>query len=366
MVGGSTVTTEAVRQGVRSGVGKIHKYVDFEIHDRLHNVLKSLMRGTTASHFLKPVDVALVPGYHKIILQPMDLGTVREKLLADLYVPWADKYYLTAEEYAHDVRLVFKNCFLFNAPTHHVFRDGRQKLEKFEKDLETEYRDIERSGPPVPLFARCQLLLIDLRRNPMTEWFRRAEDWQALGDTYLNAINGRQPMDLDKVQSHIDNGQYFTPGRDGASSEDMFDVDAFAEDVRLVWQNALDFNQGEGTAFGVMAKVLQQHFERRLKDVKEAPRAAECQPSRASTKRKRRQELHEACVAVAGNLAVASDVVEAIERACPAAVSRRRADTGAGTEVDVDLDELPDALVDPLLEQVNSVRGGTSGELALG
>lgn len=342
---------------LRDGTATLHKYVDMKLHERLLDLLKSLMRGTTAKEFLKPVEL---PGYSQIILQPMDLGTVRDNLELDAQRKWAEKTYVTAEEFAHDVRLVFKNCFLFNQhPTHHVFRDGRQKLEKFEKDLESVYREVERSGPPIPPIARCQLLLTDLRRNPLTEWFRRKEDWSNLGAAYLNALTSKQAMDLDEIQARFDAGRYSCGGARDASegSSTTATFDAFAADVRLVWQNALDFN-GEGSFVGVIVKVLQQSFERRLKDLKEAPRpvaheSAHCLPV---SSRKRRRELYDASVAISGNLAVASGVVEVIERVCPAAIVRRRG-ADVGVEADVNLDQVDEALVEPLLEQVLAIQG---------
>ncbi|KAM0683356.1 transcription initiation at TATA-containing promoter protein [Mitosporidium daphniae] len=66
--------------------------------------------------FLQPVDpVALgIPDYLKIIKTPMDLGTVKRKLEA--------KSYLTASEFESDVRLVFSNCYLYNAPDSEVVK----------------------------------------------------------------------------------------------------------------------------------------------------------------------------------------------------------------------------------------------------
>jgi bromodomain-containing factor 1 len=60
--------------------------------------------------FMQPVDpVALgIPDYFTVIKNPMDLGTIRRKL--------DSREYLNAEQFEQDVRLVFSNCFLYNAP----------------------------------------------------------------------------------------------------------------------------------------------------------------------------------------------------------------------------------------------------------
>ncbi|KAH3669161.1 hypothetical protein WICMUC_005000 [Wickerhamomyces mucosus] len=58
--------------------------------------------------FLEPVDpVALgCPTYFDYVKEPMDLSTVQNKL--------NNGQYNNAEEFEHDVRLVFKNCYIFN------------------------------------------------------------------------------------------------------------------------------------------------------------------------------------------------------------------------------------------------------------
>lgn len=60
--------------------------------------------------FMQPVDpVALgIPDYFSVIKNPMDLGTIRRKL--------DNREYLNADQFESDVRLVFTNCFSYNAP----------------------------------------------------------------------------------------------------------------------------------------------------------------------------------------------------------------------------------------------------------
>ncbi|XP_075055611.1 bromodomain adjacent to zinc finger domain protein 2A isoform X2 [Mixophyes fleayi] len=56
--------------------------------------------------FLEPVNPRIVPGYRKIIRNPMDFSTMRNKLL--------NGRYSSCEEFAEDAELVFSNCQLFN------------------------------------------------------------------------------------------------------------------------------------------------------------------------------------------------------------------------------------------------------------
>ena len=121
----------------------------------------------------------------------------------------------------------------------------------------------------------------------MSEWFRAEHEWKARGAEYLDVILGQQELrraawlrankevraedlpelrpqgvDLDRVQAKLDAAAYGAPTA-------AFDVEAFASDVRLVFQNALDFNS-DRSMFGVMAKLLLQAFEARLAHLKEA------------------------------------------------------------------------------------------------
>uniref|UniRef100_A0A7S2GYZ2 Bromo domain-containing protein n=1 Tax=Haptolina brevifila TaxID=156173 RepID=A0A7S2GYZ2_9EUKA len=264
------------------------------MHSKLSAILKSLKRSPKAQAFNQPVEG--VPGYEFVVLDPMDLGTVEKWFDQDRRLPWAEKKYLMAEDFAHDVRLVFKNCFICNAaPTHYLFKNAKDLLTRFEELYAEELQQAEKRGPRCPLDVRCQMLLTDLRRNPLTEWFRRSQDWQAFGEQYTENIKSGEPMDLDEVQKKLDRGSYLTDG----NFDDEAAV-AFGSDVGLVWRNAMDFNKdnrGELTNFGVIAKLLQQSFERRLRHVRNAPRpASSAKLPKAASKRLR--ELRDTCSAL--------------------------------------------------------------------
>jgi len=77
--------------------------------------------------FLAPVDaVALqIPDYYKIIKQPMDLGTIDQKL--------KEQQYTTADEFYADVKLVFKNCYKYNGMDSPVAKLAQQLERVFDK-----------------------------------------------------------------------------------------------------------------------------------------------------------------------------------------------------------------------------------------
>ncbi|XP_076316448.1 bromodomain-containing protein 3-like isoform X2 [Tachypleus tridentatus] len=76
--------------------------------------------------FYKPVDAQLLGlhDYHKVIKQPMDLGTVKQKLDA--------REYKTPDEFAGDVRLIFTNCYKYNPADHDVVAMAKKLQEVFE------------------------------------------------------------------------------------------------------------------------------------------------------------------------------------------------------------------------------------------
>uniref|UniRef100_A0A8C4SIN3 Bromo domain-containing protein n=1 Tax=Erpetoichthys calabaricus TaxID=27687 RepID=A0A8C4SIN3_ERPCA len=74
--------------------------------------------------FLEPVNPRLVLGYRKIVKNPMDFLTMREKLLRGGYC--------SCDEFAADAQLVFDNCQLFNEDTSAVGMAGHSMRKFFE------------------------------------------------------------------------------------------------------------------------------------------------------------------------------------------------------------------------------------------
>ena len=153
-----------------------------------------------ALHFNQPVDTEKLPNYPTVVKQPMDLGTIKKQPQRDMPRPLAEKrYYLPGV--AHDKGL-WKKPFLFNHPDHAVFQAAEHMAKDFEEKLNELEGEIEHDAPPCPMPARCQILLTDLRRNPLTEWFRREQDWRNQGAAYTSKI--AQPIDLDRAQRKLD------------------------------------------------------------------------------------------------------------------------------------------------------------------
>lgn len=77
--------------------------------------------------FLQPVDpVALnVPNYFEVVKEPMDFSTIQTKL--------ANNQYENGDEFHYDVKLVFKNCYLFNPAGNDVHSMGQRLEQIFDK-----------------------------------------------------------------------------------------------------------------------------------------------------------------------------------------------------------------------------------------
>ena len=89
-----------------------------------------MKRSKWAHWFLKPVDyIALnIPHYPNVITSPMDLGTIENKLTANVYKGM--------EEFVADCKLVVDNCVTFNGKDNLVAQQAVQLLGVMQKHME--------------------------------------------------------------------------------------------------------------------------------------------------------------------------------------------------------------------------------------
>jgi hypothetical protein len=291
---------------------------------------KTIMKRNQAVHFLKPVDWKKMGlhDYPKLIKAPMDLGTCSERLMRS--------YYPRLEDWANDMRLVWKNAFIFNQPDSMYFKAAKQLSDMFEKKLEEFEREAEAANnPQIDSMDRCSILLADLKANPLTEWFREPVDHVALGLTdYLKVIS--TPMDLATIGKKLERSQYLS-------------TDDFAGDVRLVWQNAITYNTS-GSLFGVVATILAQSFDRRMALI---TRSAAQDPGRPIPDRagwptfQQKKKFYDLCTKL--TLADLNQLVGLVQRGCQQAVQQC-----GHKEVEVDVDELDMETFNKVMNWVNS------------
>eukprot|EP00850_Spirogloea_muscicola_P013271 SM000089S23827 [mRNA] locus=s89:232041:234281:- [translate_table: standard] len=99
-------------------------------------LLQRLMAAKGAYSFNQPVGrlwPALLPDYMRMILEPMDLGTVRDKLRRHAY--------RRPEAFAADVRLTFRNAKAYNPPGTFFHSTADDLLQDFEE----RYRKVEKA-----------------------------------------------------------------------------------------------------------------------------------------------------------------------------------------------------------------------------
>ncbi|CAE7637700.1 GTE10, partial [Symbiodinium microadriaticum] len=96
---------------------------------RCREMLKQMMSKPTAIAFNQPVDPVLlnIPDYPLIIRNPMDLGTVRDRLRVNAY--------RTILDFANDIRLTFTNAMAYNPAGHTIHVYAVKLLEDFEAQL---------------------------------------------------------------------------------------------------------------------------------------------------------------------------------------------------------------------------------------
>ncbi|XP_012587952.1 PREDICTED: bromodomain adjacent to zinc finger domain protein 2A [Condylura cristata] len=95
-------------------------------------ILMEMESHDAAWPFLEPVNPRLVSGYRRIIKNPMDFSTMRERLLRGGYT--------SSEEFAADALLVFDNCQTFNEDDSEVGRAGHIMRRFFESRWEEFYQ----------------------------------------------------------------------------------------------------------------------------------------------------------------------------------------------------------------------------------
>ncbi|XP_012252969.2 homeotic protein female sterile-like isoform X2 [Athalia rosae] len=107
-------------------------------------VLKPVWKHQFAWPFQQPVDAKKLnlPDYHKIIKQPMDLGTIKKRL--------ENNYYWSGKECIQDFNTMFTNCYVYNKPGEDVVVMA-QALEKLflTKVAQMPKEEVE-LDPPVP------------------------------------------------------------------------------------------------------------------------------------------------------------------------------------------------------------------------
>ncbi|XP_035592994.2 bromodomain testis-specific protein-like isoform X3 [Oncorhynchus keta] len=133
----------------RKDLPDYHQRQNSKLSDQLrfcNCILKEMFTKRHAAYtwpFYKPVDTEALGlhDYHNVIMQPMDLGTIRKKMV--------EREYMDAQDFAADFRLMFSNCYKYNPPTHEVVVMARKLQDVFEERwLKLPDEPVRRAGGP--------------------------------------------------------------------------------------------------------------------------------------------------------------------------------------------------------------------------
>lgn len=188
-----------------------------------------------------------LPLYPKIVKNPMDLGTVQQKLEAARYGK--------VEDFLADVDLVWKNAKLFNLEGSDIYEVAVLLEEEFKSKLEVTsgpLREAGAKGGPSSsggggdtlsgeVLTSIKAAVRDIRKHKDAAVFLEPVDWKTLGILDYPKIIKR-PMDLGTIHKRLESGQY----------NSVLDV---AADIDLVWSNAMTYNQDESYIYQVAADL---------------------------------------------------------------------------------------------------------------
>lgn len=116
---------------------------------------------------------------------------------------------------------------------------------------------VQKSAKPdtAPELQKCYAILKEVWGKPEAQPFHHPVNWKELGlFDYPRVI--KRPMDLETIETKYKAGKY----------NDAWD---FAEDMRLVWDNAKTYNR-PGSGIFLVADTLQEFWDARFKEVPKA------------------------------------------------------------------------------------------------
>ena len=118
-------------------------------------VLRKVAAHRFSEPFLEPVDQNEYSDYHSVIRKPMDLSTVWRKLKG---FRGANPYAGSKKKFARDMRLIFRNCLVYNDESSEICRWANTLARLFEslysvwveETTRTYFDDVLQKLPPIP------------------------------------------------------------------------------------------------------------------------------------------------------------------------------------------------------------------------
>ncbi|CAG2104510.1 unnamed protein product [Medioppia subpectinata] len=195
----------------------------------LEEVLNEMRDLPDTTLFHTPVNPKTVPDYHKLIKEPMDLQTIRNKN--------REKKFTCRDDFLQDVNQIIENSRLYNGINHSLTFTAQKMMElclKRFKEKEEKLMRIEKAINPLlddndqVAFSFILENILDKRLKIIPEsWpFHKPVD-KKMVKNYYEVIE--RPISLEEMEKNVKQHKY--------QSRDMF-----LEDVELIFKNSQQYN----------------------------------------------------------------------------------------------------------------------------
>lgn len=208
--------------------------------------------------FLHPVKESDAPGYRTVVKTPMDLTTIRKKLKSGSYLN-------DENSFIHDIRLIWKNCAIYNDSNSRIVENARKLSSFFENELKKVGRSPSVSEaatvqafPPSrkKVITFMENFLDSLKEFPYITPFINPVD-EKLAPGYYEIV--KHPMCLSQIEQNLSR---------------YLDQASFLEDVRLIWGNCKLYNE-PGSEIYEWAVKCEEFFDNLLPTAEKKKHKAE-------------------------------------------------------------------------------------------
>ena len=190
-----------------------------------------------------------------------------------------------------------------------------------------------------PELLACINMLNEFMKRPETEPFNEPVDWKGLNLPNYPLIISK-PMDLGTVRDRMSNGKYST-------------AEQFAVDVRLVFNNAMRFNQ-DGSGIYVVAENLSKQFERRYARITKSSANRKRKLNGTNSTYGQRQTFTQLIQSLSPQ--ELGGVVELIDRKSPQALNDKfGADDADDDEIEIEVYNIEGAILQELIGYIEKV-----------
>lgn len=176
----------------------------------------------------------------------------------------------------------------------------------------------------------CRTILKSIINNDDSEAFREPVDWEQY-ELYDYPEIIKEPMDLGTIESNLDAGKYANP-------------EAFANHVRLVWKNAMQYNRSDSDIFRTaqnFMKIFDKKFkklETKMKKKSKATKRRKTESGNEEQKKVTKQDRVKFSQLVNQlSSEELGQLVDKIQRECPKALTEEEND-----EVEIEINHIND------------------------